>query len=56
MVSIEGNILLDFDFIHAFQNRQSMSHTADAHFLQLVMLQGNEGFTDNPILCVRDYG
>lgn len=49
MVRIEGNPLLDFDFIHAFQDCQSMPHTVDAHFLQLIMLEGNQGFTDNRI-------
>jgi len=49
MVRVQGNILLDFDLIYTFQNGQSMADTVDSHFLQLLVLQGNERFADNPI-------
>jgi hypothetical protein len=55
MVCVKGDKLLDFDFIHALQNRQSMSHTVNAHFLQLFMLQSNQGFANNRIFCAIGY-
>jgi hypothetical protein len=49
MVRVQGNILLDFDLIYTFQNGQSMADTVNSHFFQLLVLQGNERFADNPV-------
>ena len=51
MVNIQRNLLSNFDLIDAFQNRQPMPDTVDAHFLQFIMFERDKCFAHNSVLC-----
>ena len=54
MVWIDRYVLLDLGLVDVLQDRQPMSNTCDAHFLELVMFQGNQRLTNYFIFCFKD--
>lgn len=50
MVALNGNVLLDLDIVDAFQDRQPVAHACNPHLLQVVVLQGYQGLSDNLVL------
>ena len=53
MISIQRDILFDLDLVDAFQDGQTMAHAGDAHFFQLVVFEGDEGFAYDFVFCRR---
>ena len=51
MVWINGYILLDLCFVNTLKNRQSVANASNAHFLQLIMLQRYQRFTNDFVFC-----
>lgn len=51
MIRLNRYILLNLHIVYSFQYRQSMPHTCDSHLFQFIMLQGNQCFSNNLILC-----
>lgn len=38
MIRVQRDVLLDLDVVYAFEQRQAMPDTHDAHFLEVVVL------------------
>jgi hypothetical protein len=47
VVALNRNILRLFHIVDTLQNCQSMTDTSDSHALQVVVLQGNQGFAND---------
>lgn len=52
MVRINRNVLLNFGFIYALEDRQAVPNTRDAHLLELVMFQGHKCFSHYFVFCI----
>lgn len=49
MVDIKRHMLPDLDFVDTLQDRQSVTHTVDSHFLEFIVLERDKCFAYNPI-------
>ena len=53
MVWVNRYVLIDLDIIYALENCESVADACDAHFLKLIMAQGDEGLPNDVIFCTK---
>lgn len=53
MIALHGYVLGLLHIVNALQDGKSMSHARNAHALQVIVVQGHQGLSDNLILCVE---
>ena len=55
MIALQWNVLSFLDVVDALEDGQAMAHTGDAHALEIVVQQRNQGLSDNVIFCTATF-
>lgn len=50
MVRVQRDVLLDLDIVYTSEQRQTMTHTHDAHLFEVVVLHLDKGQTGNGLV------
>lgn len=53
MVVFYWYVLCLLDVVHTLEDGQSVTDTRDAHGLEVIMEQSNQGFSDDLIFCLH---
>lgn len=53
VVGLDGHVLLDLDLVDGLEDGQAVADAADAHFLELGMLQGGEDVAGDALVWGR---
>jgi hypothetical protein len=51
LVALNWDILSLFDVVDALEDRQTVTNTGNAHALEIVVQQGNQGLSNNVVFC-----
>jgi hypothetical protein len=51
LVALNWDILSLFNVVDALEDRQTVTNTSDAHALEIVVQQGNQGLANNVVFC-----
>jgi hypothetical protein len=51
MVAFYGDVLRLLNIVDALQYGQTVADTSNSHLLEIIMLEGNQGFADDLVFC-----
>src|SRR5438876_9422590 len=51
VIAFDGHILGLLYVVDGFQYGQAMAHAVDAHGLEVIVLEGNQGLSDDVVFC-----